>query len=153
MTFQNSHYFIKVYLFFFSFKNIFFVDVLRRNLTAAMRKCLSLRGVYLQGVKMQDTNLSGAKLQDSVFTEAFDAISAVAINPNGQYWAAASRRGEVRLWEAAGQTDPDIVREILLAEVEFALSALRDVFTEELERSNEEIARLEKTQTKQLEIT
>jgi WD40 repeat protein len=75
-----------------------------RNLTVAMRKCLSLRGVYLQGVKMQDTNLSGAKLQDSVFTETFDAISAVAINPNGQYWAAASRRGEVRLWEAAGQT-------------------------------------------------
>jgi hypothetical protein len=52
----------------------------------------------------------------------------------------------------AGQTDPDAVRDLLLAEVEFAISALRNEFAEEVERSNEEIARLEKTQTKQLEI-
>src|SRR5207302_789535 len=41
-------------------------------------------------------------LQESVFTETFDAITAVAISPDGQYWAA-GRRGEVRLWREAGQ--------------------------------------------------
>jgi WD40 repeat protein/transcriptional regulator with XRE-family HTH domain len=60
---------------------------------------LALRGVSLQGVEMQDTTLAEATLQDSVFTETFDAIPAVAISPNGQYWAATSRRGEARLWE------------------------------------------------------
>src|SRR5713226_525752 len=65
---------------------------------------LVLRGVYLQGVEMQDANLSGARLEESILTEAFDAIWAVAISQSGQYWAAAGRRGEVRLWRGAGQT-------------------------------------------------
>src|SRR5713101_7887809 len=65
---------------------------------------LSLRRVHLQGVEMQDTTLSGALIQDSVFTETFDATWAVAISSNGQYWAAASKRGEVRVWEQEGQT-------------------------------------------------
>src|SRR5204862_206373 len=51
-----------------------------------------------------DATLSGARLQESVLTEAFDAIWAVAISQSGQYWAAAGRRGEVRLWREAGQT-------------------------------------------------
>src|SRR5205807_3895567 len=63
---------------------------------------LAIRGAYLQGVELQDTTLSGALLQESVFTETFDAITAVAISPDGQYWAA-GRRGEVRLWREAGQ--------------------------------------------------
>ena len=65
---------------------------------------LALRRVHLQGVEMQDTTLSGALIQDSVFTETFDATWAVAISSNGQYWAAASKRGEVRVWEQEGQT-------------------------------------------------
>ncbi len=65
---------------------------------------LSLRGVYLQGVQMQDANLSGALIHNTVFTETFDATWAVAISSNGQYWAAASKRGEVRVWEKEGQT-------------------------------------------------
>src|SRR5260370_26704819 len=65
---------------------------------------LALRGMYLQGVEMQDTRLSGAVLQDSVFTEPFDAIKAIAMSRNGQYWAAASGRGEVRVWGEAGQS-------------------------------------------------
>ncbi len=65
---------------------------------------LALRGAYLQGVEMQDTSLAGATLRDTVFTETFDAILAVAISSTGQYWAAASRQGEVRVWEARGQT-------------------------------------------------
>jgi hypothetical protein len=51
----------------------------------------------------KDANLSGATLQDAVFTETFDAIVAVAISSNGQYWAAGSRRGEARVWGEEGQ--------------------------------------------------
>jgi WD40 repeat protein/tRNA A-37 threonylcarbamoyl transferase component Bud32 len=65
---------------------------------------LVLRGVYLQGVEMQDADLSGALLQESVFTETFDAILAVAVSPDGGYWAAVGKQGEVRVWEARGQT-------------------------------------------------
>ena len=65
---------------------------------------LSIRGAYVQGVEMQDATLSGATLRDSVFTEAIDGTWAVAISGNGQYWAAGSRRGEVRVWREAGQT-------------------------------------------------
>src|SRR5258708_5795537 len=65
---------------------------------------LVLRGVHLQGVEMQDASLSGSLIQQSVFTETFDAIWAVTVSRSGQYWAAAGRRGEVRLWREFGQT-------------------------------------------------
>ncbi len=78
--------------------------MLRGHLRGLDLSQLSIRGAYLQGVEMQDTRLSRALLRETAFTETFDAISAVAISPNEQYWAAVSRRGEVRLWEAAGQT-------------------------------------------------
>jgi WD40 repeat protein/transcriptional regulator with XRE-family HTH domain len=61
---------------------------------------LTIRGASLQGVQMQDTNLSGALLQECAWTQAFDAIIVTAISPDGQYWAAAGRRGEVRVWES-----------------------------------------------------
>ena len=77
--------------------------VLRGNLRDLDLSRLALRGLYLQGVEMQDTRLSGAVLQDSVFTEPFDAIKAIAMSRNGQYWAAASGRGEVHVWGEAGQ--------------------------------------------------
>ena len=38
---------------------------------------------YLQGVEMQDAHLSGATLQDCVFTEPIDAIVTVAISKTG----------------------------------------------------------------------
>src|SRR5205823_6231053 len=65
---------------------------------------LALRSVHLQGVEMQDTTLAGALIHDTVFTETFDATWAVAISSNGQFWAAASKRGEVRVWEEEGET-------------------------------------------------
>ena len=64
---------------------------------------LVIRGASLQGVQMQDANLSGALMRESVFTQSFDAIWGVAISRNGQYWAAASQRGEVRVWTEEGQ--------------------------------------------------
>src|SRR2546421_3542723 len=65
---------------------------------------LSLRGASLQGVEMQDATLAGALMRESVWTSTFDAIWAVAISRSGQYWAAGSKRGEVRVWEAGGKT-------------------------------------------------
>src|SRR6516164_1387630 len=38
-----------------------------------------------------------------VFTEPFDAISAAAIIKSGRYWAALSRRGEMRVWHEGGK--------------------------------------------------
>jgi WD40 repeat protein/transcriptional regulator with XRE-family HTH domain len=78
--------------------------VLRGDLRGVDLSRLAIRGAYLQGVELQDATLAGAMLQDAVFTETFDAIIAVAISRNGEYWAAGSRQGEVRVWKEAGQT-------------------------------------------------
>jgi hypothetical protein len=80
------------------------LHLLRGDLCGLDLSLLAIRGASLQGAEMQDADLSGATLQSCVFTEIFDAISAVAISPNGQYWAATSRREGVRLWEVGGQT-------------------------------------------------
>src|SRR5437899_5145852 len=81
--------------------------LLRGNLRGLDLSHLTLRGVYLQGVELQDATLAGALMRESVWTSTFDAIWAVAISRSGQYWAAGSKRGEVRVWEweqEAGQT-------------------------------------------------
>jgi WD40 repeat protein/transcriptional regulator with XRE-family HTH domain len=77
---------------------------LRGHLRGLDLSRLSIRGASLQGVEMQDATLSGARLEESVLTETFDAILAIAISQSGQSWAAAGRRGEVRLWRGAGRT-------------------------------------------------
>src|SRR5204863_5022973 len=59
---------------------------------------LAIRGAYLQGDQMLDATLSGAVMRECVFMEAFDAITAVVISRSGRYWAALSRRGEMRVW-------------------------------------------------------
>jgi WD40 repeat protein/transcriptional regulator with XRE-family HTH domain len=64
---------------------------------------LAIRSVFLQGVEMQDASLAQARLRETVFNEAFDIPWAVAISESGQYWAAGSRRGEVRLWREEGR--------------------------------------------------
>jgi WD40 repeat protein/transcriptional regulator with XRE-family HTH domain len=79
------------------------LTALRGHLRGLDLSRLSIRGAYLQGVELQDATLSGARLQESVLTEAFDAIWAVAISQSGQSWAAAGRRGDVRLWRGAGE--------------------------------------------------
>src|SRR6266702_4098401 len=77
--------------------------LLRGDLRGLDLSQLSLRGVSLQGVELQDATLAGALMRESVFTETFDAIWGVAISRSGQYRAAASQRGEVRVWREAGQ--------------------------------------------------
>src|SRR2546426_1756137 len=78
--------------------------VLRGHLRGLDLSRLVLRGVHLQGVQLQDASLSGSLIQQSVFTETFDAIWTVTVSRSGQYWAAAGRRGEVRLGREFGQT-------------------------------------------------
>jgi WD40 repeat protein len=81
---------------------------LQRKLRGHLRNIdlshLTIRGAYLQGVEMQDATLAGATLRDSSFTEAFDPTWGVAISRNGEYWAAGSARGEVRVWRKGIQT-------------------------------------------------
>jgi transcriptional regulator with XRE-family HTH domain/Tol biopolymer transport system component len=62
---------------------------------------LVLRSAYVQDVEMQDTILFGARLEECAWTSTFGAIWAVAISPDGDYWAAGSRRGE--MWVGAQQ--------------------------------------------------
>lgn len=75
---------------------------LRGDLRGLDLSGLVLHGVYFQGVQMQDASLAGSVIQDSVFNQTFDALSAVAVSSTGVYWAAGSRHGEVRLWIAEG---------------------------------------------------
>jgi WD40 repeat protein/transcriptional regulator with XRE-family HTH domain len=77
--------------------------LLRGDLRGFDLSGLVLCKAYLQGVEMQDTTLAGTLIQNSIFTEAFDITWAVAISPDGQYWAAGSRRGEVRVWGEEGK--------------------------------------------------
>ncbi|HET8911379.1 MAG TPA: NB-ARC domain-containing protein [Ktedonobacteraceae bacterium] len=64
---------------------------------------LYIRGAALYGVEMQDTSLTGARLHETALNESFDIPWSVAISPDGQHWAAASRRGEVRVWREEGR--------------------------------------------------
>jgi WD40 repeat protein len=79
------------------------LKALRGHLRGLDLSRLSIRGAYLQGVEMQDASLSGALLQECVFTGTLDAIIAVVTSLTGQFWAAASKRGEVRVWREGGQ--------------------------------------------------
>src|SRR5438105_6500751 len=76
---------------------------LRGHLRGLNLSQLAIRGASLQGVEMQDTTLAGASLRETVWTSALDAIWAVATSKSGQYWAAGSRRGEVRVWREGGK--------------------------------------------------
>ncbi len=77
--------------------------LLRGDLRGLDLSHLALRSAYLQGVEMQDANLSGATLQDTVWTSAFAAIWAMGTSLNGTYWAVGGRQGEVRVWREEGK--------------------------------------------------
>ncbi len=63
---------------------------------------LKLRNAYLQAVDMQDTSLSRTLVQETVFSETFDAVLSTDVSKSGEQWAASSRRGEVLVWNAEG---------------------------------------------------
>ena len=79
------------------------LKALRGDLRGLDLSRLAIHGAYLQGVQMQDATLAGAVMRGCVFTEDFDAITAVAISRSGRYWAALSRRGEMRVWREEGK--------------------------------------------------
>jgi WD40 repeat protein/transcriptional regulator with XRE-family HTH domain len=76
---------------------------LRGHLRGLDLSQLSIRGAYLQDVEMQGATLSGAHLHETIFTEAFDAVLAVAVSPDGRYIAAGSNSGHVRVWREEGR--------------------------------------------------
>lgn len=81
---------------------IVLLRLLRGNLREIDLSNLVLRDLNLQGMEMQDAQLVNAVIENSFFTEAFDALTAVAVSSTGEYWAASSRRGEIRIWESGG---------------------------------------------------
>ena len=78
--------------------------LLRGHLRGMDLSRLVLRHVYLQGVGAQDVSLAGAHLSEAVFTEAFVYPTAVALSGNGEFLAAGTPSGEVRLWRVADRT-------------------------------------------------
>lgn len=79
---------------------IHLLSALRGHLRELDLTQLAIRQVYLKGIALQDSTLAGSTMQDTVFTDNFDAMTAVAISPTGAYWAAISRRGRIRVWAA-----------------------------------------------------
>ena len=59
---------------------------------------LSVWQAYLRGVALGAVNMAHADLSGSVFTDAFRAVTAVAVNPAGDLLAAGTTDGAVRLW-------------------------------------------------------
>jgi len=59
---------------------------------------LSVWQAYLRGVALGAVNVAHADLSGSVFTDAFRAVTAVAVNPAGDLLAAGTNDGAVRLW-------------------------------------------------------
>lgn len=76
------------------------------NLLAALqghlRRCdlshVLLRQAYFEGIEAQDANLAGADVGGARFTEPLDSISSTAVSPDGQYLAAGSFSGQIRVW-------------------------------------------------------
>ncbi len=77
---------------------------LRGDLSGLDLSQLCVRGAYFQGIEMQDASLVGTTLRDAVFTEAFNGITTVAASCDGQYWAAGTLQGEVRVWREGSQS-------------------------------------------------
>ena len=56
---------------------------------------------YLQGMTLQRVNFANSDLAKSVFTQAFDRITAVTFSPDGKSLATSDVIGQVRLWQVA----------------------------------------------------
>ncbi len=62
---------------------------------------LEIRQAYLQGVTLPEVNFVSSRLLNCVFTETFGGILSVTFSPDGNYLAAGTAMGEVRIWSAA----------------------------------------------------
>ena len=64
---------------------------------------LYFRQLYLRGASLPETDFSHTEMIDSVFTEPFGLIYAVAFSPDGQYVAAGTSEGSIYIWHTADQ--------------------------------------------------
>jgi WD40 repeat protein/serine/threonine protein kinase len=71
----------------------------RKHLSGLDLSQLCIRGAYLQGIQMQGTSLVGSLVRDTVFTEAVSTTWAVAISPDGKWWATGGVQGKVCIWD------------------------------------------------------
>jgi len=60
---------------------------------------LPVRQAYFQGISLRDVNFTGADLSESVFTDTFSSIFAVALSNDGMLLAVGTANGEIRLWD------------------------------------------------------
>ena len=59
---------------------------------------LAIRQAYLRDTCLHNTNFSEAILRNTIFADTFGAIFSVAYSPNGQFIAAGTDSGEIRVW-------------------------------------------------------
>lgn len=82
--------------------------LLRGHLRGLNLQGLTIRQLYAQGIEAQATTFAGAEIQHSVFTEAFDALTAIALSASGEEWATISRRGEMLTWRTDRANHPTL---------------------------------------------
>ena len=64
---------------------------------------------YLQDKHLYSVNFAGSDLTQSVFSDTFDEVGAVAISPDGQIVAAGINSGDIRLWQVANGQPIDVI--------------------------------------------
>lgn len=74
---------------------------LKTNLKGYNFSHLTIRQAYLPGIKLNDVNLSHSDLTQSIFTQSFGGIHALAFSPDGKLLAAGDSYGLVRLLRVA----------------------------------------------------
>ncbi len=62
---------------------------------------LSVWQAYLRGKQLPAVNFADADLRGSVLTDTFSSIYSVAFSPDGQWLAAGTGTGDIRLWQVA----------------------------------------------------
>jgi WD40 repeat protein/transcriptional regulator with XRE-family HTH domain len=65
---------------------------------------LTIRQAYLQGASLPRVNFAYASFSQSVFSDTFGSILALALSSNNHYLAAGTAHGAVRLWNATTGT-------------------------------------------------
>ncbi|HEU5102943.1 MAG TPA: NACHT domain-containing protein, partial [Roseiflexaceae bacterium] len=73
---------------------------LRGELRGVDLSGLALWQPFFAGLQMQDADLRGARLDGAAFSELMDPVNDVAVSSDGQYMAAATAQGELRIWRA-----------------------------------------------------
>ena len=71
------------------------------NLRGSDFSRLTVRQAYLQGMTLQDVNLSRSHLATSHFTDTFGSIMTVAFSPDSSLIAGAGSGGQIRIWRIA----------------------------------------------------